>query len=340
MSRNYANISTAIWRNEEFRALTVGAQHMYLLLTSQPDISAAGVLPLSVKRWSNQSSGATTASVMGVLTELASHRFIVFDTETEELLVRAFVRWDGGHTNPKRRPVIERAAKDVESVGIRRSLAVEFKRLGLPDWLPDSLSGSLPDSPPTEPDAPSAGRESSRESGIADELSSQGNSLSDRQSPSDGVVVSKGLYVVPQPTTSNPQHPAPTALPDGATVTQRSKAITDAYTAVEPMSRWPAVNAIVIKAIEAGRWLDAEIHAAVLRLADDKRSVTIDSLRTELDGPPVSKFRKPASQLVERDGLMLSPRNVEAADRAARFAAMQAELDANPGQRAIEGITG
>lgn len=184
MSRNYANISTAIWRKEEFRALTVGAQHMYLLLASQQDISAAGVLPLSVKRWSNQTTGATTASVIAALNELSEHRYVVYDTETEELLVRSFVKWDNGYGNPKRRPVIQRAALDVESPAIRRALAAEFKRLGLPDWLPDSLSP-----PQAEPSSD-------------DSAYSQGNSLSGRQSPSDGVVVTT---VGTSTSTHNPQ---------------------------------------------------------------------------------------------------------------------------------------
>lgn len=70
---------------------------------------------------------------------------------------------------------------------------------------------------------------------------------------------------------------------------QRSKRITDAYYEAEPMSKWPAVNAIVMRAIKAGRWTDEQILDAVLRLAGDRRSVTIDSLRIELDGPPVMR---------------------------------------------------
>lgn len=67
MSRTYANISTAIWRRDEFRALDPHAQWMYLLLTSQPEISAAGVLPLSITRWSTRAKGVTPDMVVGAL---------------------------------------------------------------------------------------------------------------------------------------------------------------------------------------------------------------------------------------------------------------------------------
>ena len=69
-------------------------------------------------------------------------------------------------------------------------------------------------------------------------------------------------------------------------VTQRAKRITDAYSAAEPMSKWPAVNGIVIKAIKVERWSDDQIAAALLRMAGEGRPVTVDSLRIELDGMP------------------------------------------------------
>jgi hypothetical protein len=69
------------------------------------------------------------------------------------------------------------------------------------------------------------------------------------------------------------------------TITQRSKRITDAYDAAVPMCKWPAVNQIVIRAIKAERWTDEEILAAMLRLAEARVPVTVNSLSYELDPP-------------------------------------------------------
>jgi len=68
------------------------------------------------------------------------------------------------------------------------------------------------------------------------------------------------------------------------TITQRSKTLTDAYAAAEPMCKWPAVNGVVILAIKSGKFTDDEIHAGLLRLAAEGRSVTVDALRAELQG--------------------------------------------------------
>jgi hypothetical protein len=81
----------------------------------------------------------------------------------------------------------------------------------------------------------------------------------------------------------------------GLTVTQRSKRLTDAYAEAEPLCKWPAVNAVVIRAIKSEKFTDDEIKAALLRLAAGNRSVTVDTLRTELQGFPLAPPGRAAS---------------------------------------------
>jgi hypothetical protein len=145
MARDYARIVTAIWRNEEFRSLEESAQRLYLLLVTQPDISAAGVLALRVRRWADMSRDSTAEGLVGVLKELEAGRFVVVDWEAEELLVCSFIRWDGGFNNRKRRPAILAAVGEVGSQVIVRHLVVELQRCGITlpsDSPPDSLSGA------------------------------------------------------------------------------------------------------------------------------------------------------------------------------------------------------
>lgn len=65
---------------------------------------------------------------------------------------------------------------------------------------------------------------------------------------------------------------------------QRSKIITDAYYAIEPMSKWPAINGIVRHAINSKKYADDQILDAVLRLANEGRTVSIETLRIEITG--------------------------------------------------------
>lgn len=81
------------------------------------------------------------------------------------------------------------------------------------------------------------------------------------------------------------------------TETQRSKLITDAYAEKEPMCKWVAVNGVVLKAVRSNKFTDDEIRDAMLRLAAEGRSVTVDTLRVELTGlaPRDSQGRRSGS---------------------------------------------
>lgn len=100
----------------------------------------------------------------------------------------------------------------------------------------------------------------------------------------------------------------------GQTDTQRSKALVDEYAKAEPMCKWPAVNGVVLKAIRSKKFSDSEIQAALLRLAKEGRSVTVDSLRYELAGMPTGRaspsrpqvYRNPSDQSVYDEPLEAS----------------------------------
>lgn len=144
MARSYARIMTAIWRNKEFRALESGPQRAFLLLVSQPDITAVGVLPLTLRRWADMAADTTVVSLEKDLLALESGRFIAIDRVTEELLVRSFVKWDGGYNNRNRRPVIEAAALELTSPDLLEILGLEFGKLGLPAHLRQGPLEGLP----------------------------------------------------------------------------------------------------------------------------------------------------------------------------------------------------
>jgi hypothetical protein len=100
---------------------------------------------------------------------------------------------------------------------------------------------------------------------------------------------------------------------NGLTITQRSKRITDEYAEAEPMCKWPAVNSVVIRALKTEEWGDDEIRDALLRMAEENRSVTIDSLRIELNGLPAAKHRASASAPDKARGWMDAGRGFQAA---------------------------
>jgi hypothetical protein len=317
MARTEARLLTSIWEDEDFIDLSPGGQWLYMLVLSQSDLAHDGVIGLRPSRWAKRARNATAEDVHSAIDELHQRGFVVADHDEGELLIRSFIRRDKVY----RQPNILRAAADhlrlVTSPTILATLAAELARIAeLPDVTKDALaivaemqdtllkrgapnpSGNPPPNPSRKgSDMPTSNP--SKGSGNPSEMPTPGT-------PGERGRTDQYTYedqIFPGPLAPDPVPPAPRAA--DATPTQRSKAITDAYAVVQPLLKWPSINAIVLKAIKAERWTDQQIHAAMMRLAGANRGVTVETLRYELTGPPSARAAPLA--LVERNGMQLKP---------------------------------
>jgi hypothetical protein len=129
MARTEARLMVSIWEDPDFLALSATAQRLFMFLISQPDLAHDGVIPLRERRWSKKAAGMTAAQVAADLDELSATRFVVVDEDTEELLVRSFIRRDKVY----RQPNVLRSARDhlstVSSAAIRDSVGAELARI-------------------------------------------------------------------------------------------------------------------------------------------------------------------------------------------------------------------
>lgn len=133
MARGHGRILTSVWEDGDFLALDERQQRMYLFLISQPNLNHAGLLPLTLKRWARKAHGLTVAAVEKTLSELADLRFVVVDDDTEELLIRTFVRNDGVWRQPKVMAAMVSGAQEISSPALRRALLAEMGRIPLGD---------------------------------------------------------------------------------------------------------------------------------------------------------------------------------------------------------------
>lgn len=124
----YARIFSSIW-GDEFTTLTGSAQRLYMLLVTQPDISHAGVLPLTERRWARLASDTDADSVRDDLDELQAARYVIVDTDTEELLVRTYLKWDGQWQNPNGIKAIEKARSQVLSLRLAEVIDTTLRTL-------------------------------------------------------------------------------------------------------------------------------------------------------------------------------------------------------------------
>lgn len=136
MSREYGQIRHDMWSDDDWRSLTVPAQHLYMLLLSDPKLSYCGVTawhPGKIAQRSGENAGRDTL-IAGA--ELANNYFVVIDEETEEVLVRSYLRHDPLMKNPRLAVTMTKDYASVGSKKLRAAIVHELSRLKRenPDW--------------------------------------------------------------------------------------------------------------------------------------------------------------------------------------------------------------
>ncbi|MET9956672.1 hypothetical protein ABZ135_34710 [Streptomyces sp. NPDC006339] len=131
MARGHGRILTSIWEDADFLALDERQQRLYLFLISQPNLNHAGLLDLTLRRWSRKARGLTSIELEKLLQALEGARFIVMDEDTEELLIRSFVRNDGVWRMPKVMGAMVSGALEISSKHLQRALLEEMDRIPL-----------------------------------------------------------------------------------------------------------------------------------------------------------------------------------------------------------------
>lgn len=140
MARNYGRFTTTIWRDPDFTGLCRNEQAVYFMLCTQPEVTAAGTLPLTLRRWANTATDETVDTLRDHLTALEKAGHVLLDEDTEELLIVKFMKFDQGWYNEKRWPVVAAAVDATASVHIRDAAVDEIVRLRASRTLPDPLS--------------------------------------------------------------------------------------------------------------------------------------------------------------------------------------------------------
>jgi hypothetical protein len=130
MARDHGRIRHAIWANDDFRALPEAAQRAYMLAVTQPDLSFAGVVPFTLRRWTRLASDSTPAALREAFRLLEqAPSFVIIDEDTEELLLRSFLRNDGILDSPNVAKASVKAFRDIHSPMIRDAWLLELHRL-------------------------------------------------------------------------------------------------------------------------------------------------------------------------------------------------------------------
>ncbi len=128
MARKYGKSWVSRWDDADFKALTSSQQGLYDALSTHPDISWCGVLPLVPARFVDLASDYTEPKVRTLIKGLDKARFLVVDPSTGELCVRTFIRWDEVLKVPNVTKAMGRAFYLVHSERIQNAILTELAR--------------------------------------------------------------------------------------------------------------------------------------------------------------------------------------------------------------------
>lgn len=136
MARRYARIKVTLWGDPDFRKMSLPAQHLYLLLVTSPKMNLCGVTDWRPIRISALTEGHVHKGVQGAADELTAGDYIVIDDETEEVLVRSFIRHDETIKTPNIAAAVAKDYAGVTSQILQGVIVHEIKRLQTdePSW--------------------------------------------------------------------------------------------------------------------------------------------------------------------------------------------------------------
>lgn len=136
MAKDFALVNVGMWADPDFRALPAPAQHLYLLLWTSPGLSYCGVHDWRPGRIAARAGGLDAEATRVIARCLQARHFVVIDEDTEEVLVRSWMRFDGIMKKPRLAISCVSAYADIASDRLRGVVVHELNKIKSlePEW--------------------------------------------------------------------------------------------------------------------------------------------------------------------------------------------------------------
>lgn len=232
MAREYARVKLTIWTDPDFRGLTVPAQRLYFELLTNGDINLCGVSDWREARLVKLAKDLTVVDLREAAYELGINDFIAVDPDTEEVLVRSFVRHDGVLKSPN---ITRSMVKDYGTIASQRLMAIVSRevRRGFrehPEWK------GYEESEPVRKQFPEA--DSNHIERVPEWFHIGSKMVPDLLGGSDGGTFENGS-TIPLPTTHYPTQPSGVVTrSDERTPTKQGTRIPEDFTVTPEMDLW------------------------------------------------------------------------------------------------------
>lgn len=129
MANDHARIRRDIWADIDWRRLTSSAQWLYVHLLTNRTLTFAGIADWRPNRIAALTADLGAADVNMFAGELIRERFILPDLETEEVLIRSWVKHDGLLRSPNMTKALIKAHEATASNVLRAVIVDQLTRL-------------------------------------------------------------------------------------------------------------------------------------------------------------------------------------------------------------------
>lgn len=129
MARDHARVRADIWADEDWRDLPSLAQWLYLHLMSSPSLNFCGVTDWRPPRIAALAVELKADDVEYAAAWLEAYEFIVVDRETEEVLIRSWIKHDGLLQQPNMVKAMVKAHAAIGSGILRAVIVDQLERL-------------------------------------------------------------------------------------------------------------------------------------------------------------------------------------------------------------------
>ena len=140
----HVRLKPSIWLDDDFVGLPEVAQRLYLLILSQPGVSLCGIVQPAVKRWATFAMDTKTVDVEIGLGLLEDKSFVFIDDDTDELLIRSFVRHGVALESENAIVGMSKAFETIHSKVLRKVVIEELRKVAHEDLL-KGLSRRVPE---------------------------------------------------------------------------------------------------------------------------------------------------------------------------------------------------
>ncbi|AOT25815.1 hypothetical protein SEA_TORTELLINI_70 [Mycobacterium phage Tortellini] len=127
--KDHAEINLAIWGDDDWLDLTPPAQHLYFVLWTSPQLSYCGAGEWHAGRIAAMAKGWTAQAVEEAAAELSRELFLIIDTDTEEFLLRSWIKHDAIWKKPNMAVSMANARAALASRTLRGVVVHEVRKI-------------------------------------------------------------------------------------------------------------------------------------------------------------------------------------------------------------------